>query len=312
MPEREYLLTLFACPKPFKGHDALIQHNALANWRALNIPVILCGDDPGVAEAAAQYGATHIPDITRTEYGTPLLSDIFQKAQDTAQAPFICYVNADILFPPSLSDVVIHAKQCFPPNFLLVGQRWDVDVSESLDFSGNWGGRFNVLRLTGKLHSPWGMDYFLFNRKLLVLPPFAIGRPGWDNWMIWNARQKAIPLIDATQAIPIIHQNHSYAHVPGRVAANWKDSPEAVYNMAIFEAIRPSHRGWGHATVNSALWRLTPRLRLHRNVTLKKALWVGEVWGKALWSRKFVLKLFIGEKCYALLKKMWHSFFTRD
>ena len=30
------------------------------------------------------------------------------------------------------------------------------------------------------------------------MPDFAIGRAGWDNWMIYHARQQGWPVIDGT------------------------------------------------------------------------------------------------------------------
>jgi len=41
---------------------------------------------------------------------------------------------------------------------------------------------------------------------------FAVGRPGWDDWLIYDVRMRKIPVIDATEAITVIHQNHDYSH----------------------------------------------------------------------------------------------------
>jgi hypothetical protein len=46
------------------------------------------------------------------------------------------------------------------------------------------------------------------------MPPFAIGRAGWDNWMIYAGRSSKIPVVDATRVTTIIHQDHDYAHLP--------------------------------------------------------------------------------------------------
>ena len=35
-----------------------------------------------------------------------------------------------------------------------------------------------------------------------------MGFPGYDNWMIWNARRKRIPVLDASNLLRVIHQNH--------------------------------------------------------------------------------------------------------
>ena len=42
--------------------------------------------------------------------------------------------------------------------------------------------------------------------------PFAVGRPGWDSWLIFDMRRKKIPVINASEAITVIHQNHGFSH----------------------------------------------------------------------------------------------------
>jgi hypothetical protein len=101
--------------------------------------------------------------------------------------------------------------------FLLVGQRWDLDVTVPLDFSGDWSARLQLdARARGELHRPMGSDYFIFPRDCFTnMPEFAIGRAGWDNWMIYKARKEGWVTVDATTSIMIIHQNHDYSHLPG-------------------------------------------------------------------------------------------------
>ena len=44
------------------------------------------------------------------------------------------------------------------------------------------------------------------------MPDFSVGRPGWDGWLVYDIRMRKIPVIDATEAITVIHQNHDYSH----------------------------------------------------------------------------------------------------
>jgi hypothetical protein len=61
-----------------------------------------------------------------------------------------------------------------------------------------------------------GSDYFVFPRECFIdMPDFAIGRAGWDNWMIYKSRKEGWATVDATASIMIIHQNHDYSHLPG-------------------------------------------------------------------------------------------------
>src|SRR5262245_56609823 len=74
-------ITFCSVPKPFVGHIGVIQRNALASWSRLG-GVIVFGDEPGVAEAAPDAGVRHVPDVAQNDYGTPLLSDAFRRAEE--------------------------------------------------------------------------------------------------------------------------------------------------------------------------------------------------------------------------------------
>src|SRR5580704_17567160 len=93
------VLTIFAIPKPFRGHIDVIQRNAIASWTRLEPrpEVLLLGDEEGTAAAARDLGVAHLPGGARNEFGTPLLDDFFARGERSAAAPVIAYVNADIM-----------------------------------------------------------------------------------------------------------------------------------------------------------------------------------------------------------------------
>src|SRR5215469_13266830 len=179
------MLTLFSIPKPFVGHVGVIQRNALGSWVRLRqgVQVILFGNDAGVASAAREAGVEHVPEIERTEYGTPLINSAFSTAARMARNPLLCCVNADIMFA---DDLIRAASWIRKRNFLMVGRRWNVDITEPWDFSGpQWREQLVTLaRDRGVLSDEWWIDYFVFPRdsELGILPPFAVGRPMWDNY----------------------------------------------------------------------------------------------------------------------------------
>jgi hypothetical protein len=212
-------LTIFTSPKPFTNpHIAIIQRNAIRSWVELgsDVQVILFGDETGVAEFARDTGALHVPQIKLNPSGTPLLSNMFQIAREGSQSPIQAFVNADILLG---KDFLETAKRIDEQSqeYLVVGQRWDLEVTEPIDFKPGWQEALDVeRRLKGKLHKPTGSDYFIYPRRCFeLIPDFAIGRAGWDNWMLYEARQREWKLIDATASICVIHQNHDYSHLPG-------------------------------------------------------------------------------------------------
>jgi hypothetical protein len=66
------MLTIFSIPKPFRGHIAVIQRNAIRSWKTVNpeCQIILFGDEEGVAEIAAELRVQHEPYVQRNEFGT--------------------------------------------------------------------------------------------------------------------------------------------------------------------------------------------------------------------------------------------------
>jgi hypothetical protein len=211
-------LTIFSAPKPFTNtHIATIQRNAIQSWLHL-VPeenVLLVGEEDGTAEVATEYGIQLLTNVARNDVGTPLVSSIFTLARQASNSPFLAYVNADILLLPDVLEatklVSKHVKK-----FLIIGQRWDLDVEELLDFSTGWDQHLQEnLQTHAKLHPPAGSDYFIFPRSCFTeMPDFAIGRAGWDNWMIYHARQQGWVVVDGTPSIKVIHQNHDYSHLP--------------------------------------------------------------------------------------------------
>ncbi len=227
--------TLFAIPKPFKGHIAVIQENAIRSWAYLgeNYRVVLMGNEPGTAEAAAAIGATHIPQVAVNRYGTPLLNDLFSQAQQLSHDPLLCYINADIIlmsdFAQALDRLARRKKR-----FLMVGQRLDFDQTQPIKFDTDWQTPLRQrAQQSGSLRNPTGIDYFAFTRGLWGnIPPFAVGRTAFDNWLIYRARRLKAPVIDATAAVTAIHQNHDYNHAGSGYNWIWR-GPEAKFNQAL-------------------------------------------------------------------------------
>ncbi|MFW5713985.1 MAG: hypothetical protein ACOCYU_04870 [Brevefilum sp.] len=214
-------LTLFTAPKPFTDpHIALIQRNTLRNWKALDdtVEVVVIGDEPGIADVCAEMGLIHLPDVDCNAMGTPLISSIFDLARSVNKSPYLAYANADILFLPELLGAV-RAVGSERDRFLGVGQRWDLDVEDPISFADDWGERLRQrAQRDGELHGQTGSDYFIYPRSCFrEIPDFAVGRAGWDNWMIFRGRWQHWPVVDMTDSLMAIHQNHGYAHLPGGV-----------------------------------------------------------------------------------------------
>jgi hypothetical protein len=233
------VITLFSTPKPFTGHIDVIQRNALRCWQRLHpdVEILLFGDDAGAAEVCKELGIRHIPEVRRNCHGTKYLAGIYDRAQELARHEVLCHVNCDILL---LSDFfrAVESIRKLRDRFVFAGRRWDVDVNVPLDFSlPDWEERVHTLaRQTNRQRPPQWIDYFVFSKGLYYrqMPEFLIGRPGWDNWLLWYARSSGATLVDGSRVVCAVHQNHDYSYHPDGEKGVW-EGEEALENYRLLE-----------------------------------------------------------------------------
>ncbi len=211
-------LTIFTSPKPFiDPHVVTIQRNAIRSWTKLGdqVEVILMGDEVGMAELATELNVKHLPDITCNPEGTPMISDMFLKANQESESPLLAYINADMIM---LDDMLEISKKIFELHnkFLLVGRRWNLKITEEISFGGDWQKTLRMqVKEKGVIQRPTGSDYFIYPREILkTTPKFVVGRAGWDNWMIYHGASQPWPIVETTEGILGVHQNHDYSHLP--------------------------------------------------------------------------------------------------
>lgn len=207
------MITFFTVPKAFEGHVGVIQRNAVASWLRLaaGVQVLVLGDEPGVEEAARDLGAEHVGAVARNEHGTPVIDSAFALARARARNDLLCFANADIVL---LSDLANAAGRLRGRRFLAIGESWDARIDEPFAFEPGWEER--VRALPGRKRGAGAIDYFLFSDDVFrEVLPFAVGRPPFDNWLVWRARAEGALVVDATRSVHAIHQSHDYGHVRG-------------------------------------------------------------------------------------------------
>jgi hypothetical protein len=232
--------TLFSVPKPFRGHTGTIQRNALRSWAALGngFETLLFGNEEGVAAAAGMVGARHVEGLARNEFGTPLLDEVFVQATAAATGDMVSFVNADIVLLNDFAHAV-ETMCSLGRRFLLIGSRWNLEVREELAFDEHWEKRLRErVEREAVLQPPCWIDYFVFPKDLFGrIPPFAIGRPGYDNWLIYRARQLGAIVVDATSDVVAVHQNHDYGRLGTLLERS--QAPESQRNLEL--AGSPEH-----------------------------------------------------------------------
>jgi hypothetical protein len=256
------MLTFFTTAKPFLGDNAMIQRNALKSWTLLHVDVevILFGDDAGAAEAARELGIRHVPEVERVVFkagfantnpatrskagfastnpatrGPKILRSFFDAAQRMARHEILCYANCDIIFTRDFLEAVCAVRAAYD-RFLMVGRRWDTEIDRAVAFGrADWAKEVRALarQSARQCNSDW-VDYFVFHRGLYLdqLPAFVIGRVVWDHWLVWKARSSGLPIVDASDGVMAIHQNHDYSYHPAGREGVWTDEL-AVRNQAL-------------------------------------------------------------------------------
>ena len=246
------MLTIFSTPKAFTGLFGVIQRNAIRSWALLEPrpEIILFGADEGTAEICAELGLRHVPEV-RTSGRVPLISDMFSQAQRLATHDTLTFLNADIVLLPGFLDTVRRVQET-NTRFLAVGQRTDLNQPEPLDFDETgWAGALAQRSAAeGQLMPPNWIDHFTFPRGLYTgIPDFAIGRSGYDNWLLWKAEDSGARLIDVTSHCTVVHQRHDYSHDKGATA---------VFNGADAQRARALVGHWSrYYGVAHARWRMT-------------------------------------------------------
>ena len=279
------MLTFFTTAKPFRAHIGIIQRNALQSWKALHpgIEIILFGNDEGAAEAAQKFGLRHEPHVACNELGTKRLNYLFARAQAIARHEILCYINCDIILMQDFCRAIDRVS-AMHRQFLMVGRRWDTDITAPLRFSPpdsqsrerqspdwrvqelqspdgqaperqapHWEDDLRSLALRrGRRRTADWIDYFAFSRGVYGadMPPFVL-RVFWDNWLVWKALASEKPVVDASRAVMAVHQNHDYSHHPQGKPGVW-NGEEARRNAQLAG-------GWRHLrTIADATEVLTP------------------------------------------------------
>ncbi len=223
------MITILTSFKPFRGNDAVRQRNALTSWRRLDpeLEIIAFGKSEGLNSVADEWGVKHVGDIPCFEGRLPRIDAVLAYGQRHGRHDVQVYLNGDIILCPGFLKVV----NTIPfPKWLLIGQRLDIEVDEELQFEDPPQNLQSKLLAASSLHDIGGIDYFAYRRgSLPPLPPLYLGAATWDNLVIYYCRRAGIPVIDATQALTVLHQDHEDRYLPdGR--SDTYEGPAAIRN----------------------------------------------------------------------------------
>ncbi len=236
------MLTLFTTAKPFVGHSAIIQRNALKSWTLLhpNVEVILFGDDAGAAETARGV-ATALRTIRRAQASTWLEAARLYVQHGPcagAQRHHSATWNCDIILMDDFLRALKRIREK-RTKFLMVGRRWDIEMPDPVGLFWRrraWRSRPQGAALMRGVQRSERLDRLsprsskgLYGASV---PPLVVGRVHWDQWLMWKALDSGAAVVDASSSVIAVHQNHDYSYHPNGRAGVWHGI-EADENNAV-------------------------------------------------------------------------------
>lgn len=292
------MITIFSTPKDFSGEFDLIQKNALSSWRNISdeIEIIILGRSKGAKAAAMAIDALYIPDIPLSDQGTPTIPGLFKFSENNGMHNVFCFLNSDIILPPDFFSSIQTVHSHFG-KFLAIGFRYNIDVQSTIDFSIKSKSQEFFIRAEQKAvkESSSAIDLFCFSKGLFKnIPEFAVGRPGFDNWLIWKARRTFTPVIDITNDAKIYHQNHSYNFRGFQSHSDILNSKEAKINNKLI--------GSNSLTLNDANWFLLKGkvIKKRDNEFVQRNLWK-----RSIIFHEFSFFLILYKRIYRRIAKMF-------
>lgn len=214
------MITFFTTAKDFVGKTKVAQVNAIKSWKIAceEAEIILFGYSKGAKEISEELNLIYVPDIKTSSQGTPFINDMFDKARNLASNEICCFINADIIVYSKFIQSLTSIHDLLKSDYLIVGQRQNIDLDEPIDFTATWETELDSLVIEAGVIPPFdqsGSDFFAFPKSQYQngdIPDLMVGRAGWDLWMIYNGRVKGFKVIDLSDTFMIVHQNHNYSH----------------------------------------------------------------------------------------------------
>lgn len=202
--------------KNFSDKVASVQSRALACWRKFfpQAQIVVFGECSGCHDLFTKIDARHVAEVGGGECKMPRFNAVADWILRNCPTELCVYLNADIFLPPDFENF---AWKIPSRSALMIGQR--VDLSEHAYFEPDDFYQQLAIALQGgqaEVHRPSGMDFFVFRPGMWRdLKPLLVGRGGYDSALVAYCLRKAIPVIDASFAFPVVHQWHDYAHLQG-------------------------------------------------------------------------------------------------
>jgi len=245
------MLTFLSTPKPFTGpfgeKNLLAFRNAVGSWRRLeSIPQILMfGGDPEIIKAEGCKWLTGFPTSPENR---PLFNSFVRIGEELGEFDLMMYVTDHLILTQDFIPAVRRAFERFD-QAVVTGRRWDVKIDKPIPFEHpDWR---NIIRQhtlkEGGCGSTGTKDYIIWKKPFPVkIPPFILGFPWYDTWMVVAAQRAGIPVVNASKAIFAIHADHTFPFQGG--IKGREITPGTAHNRKLAEGMEglglTTQMGW--------------------------------------------------------------------
>ena len=244
--EKEPLLTLFTTWNDNK--DKYLVHNlTVKNWLSMRpyiIPVIFTNES-GLAKECERQDWNVFPVKVESAGGIPVLKYMYKKVMEIYNTTFYAYSNSDILFTDTLIHTLLSLKNSsihLEGTVMIVGKRTNVQYVTEIEGS-SWTSLTSVAKTRGNLSFGNAEDYFITPRTYPWdnIAEVVIGRPAYDNWLVYNARKQKHMIIDATDTLLAVHQTTGAGNMEGHGHKNKDYNHKLLVKTYTYKNIKNYH-----------------------------------------------------------------------
>lgn len=209
------MITLFSPMRPFVGDIEIVQKQAINNWLRMSpsCEIFLIDDEESTTAEKTDGMDVKIIDVKRSISGVPLLDSMFEEVLKIAKYDVICYITADILLPKNFTHEIVNFDKLSSHKFgdyVGIGCRYDLldDSISKIDLNDDE--YYDLCLKNSVKRKRSGIDLWVINRKINVkYLPFPIGRCLTDNWFVAYCKYNNIKVVDFSDQIKMVHQNHT-------------------------------------------------------------------------------------------------------
>lgn len=204
--------------------------------------------------AAEKYHAAHLVEFADpfvNSLGTPFLDDALR--QGSTFGDVVLYVNSDIVLDVDMVLAIDHLHTHFVASaetrgpgaaggsFLGVGRRCEILFEQQIPYEDPRETEqvMQMLRRDCAIGPTYAVDFFIFPSAIpLDVPPFLLGRGGFDNWLIHAALEADVPVVDVSEFTVGIHLNHGYCHLSREMCKKGAVDTEMSRNAGLRKSSR--------------------------------------------------------------------------